>query len=128
MTDSVVRNILITGTRGWDDFAAFEKAVNAYYNGPDAIRYVHGGCPSGADKLASMRSRIPGDSEAVYLADWDTHGKAAGFIRNTQMAKLSPEVCLAFWDGKSNGTRHMIEEAVKHGIPVRIFPIKVEKK
>lgn len=29
-------------------------------------------------------------------------------------------LCIAFWDGRSTGTRHMIAEAVKHGIHVSI--------
>lgn len=38
-------------------------------------------------------------------AQWDTLGKQAGFIRNAQM---EADELLAFWDGESSGTGHMI--------------------
>ena len=39
--------------------------------------------------------------------DWDKYGKSAGYIRNTEMAEAG-DILVAFWDGKSKGTEHMI--------------------
>lgn len=47
------------------------------------------------------------------------HGKAAGYLRNTEMAK-NADALVAFWDGMSLGTRHMIETAKAHGLNVRV--------
>lgn len=43
-----------------------------------------------------------------FWADWDNKGKIAGFIRNGEMADFA-DVGIGFWDGKSKGTKHMIE-------------------
>ena len=43
-------------------------------------------------------------------ADWDLDGKSAGFKRNVKMAEYA-DALVAFWDGESKGTKHMIETA-----------------
>jgi hypothetical protein len=53
-------------------------------------------------------------------ADWKTHGRSAGPKRNLMMLDMKPDLVLAFWDGKSPGTKHLIENARKRGIPVRM--------
>ena len=55
---------------------------------------------------------LPGDPKRVPLI--------AGFLRNEDMLSIATHL-IAFWDGKSNGTKHMIEIAQKKGIPVWIF-------
>lgn len=42
-----------------------------------------------------------------YPANWQLHGKAAGPIRNQEMARVADGL-IAFWDGTSRGTSHMI--------------------
>jgi len=55
-----------------------------------------------------------------FYAAWNTHGKAAGFLRNADMARVADRL-IAFWDGSSRGTAHMIQTMEKMGKPVRIF-------
>jgi glycerophosphoryl diester phosphodiesterase len=55
-----------------------------------------------------------------FPADWNTYGKRAGYVRNEQMAKYA-DALLAFWDGQSRGTKHMIDLAKQHGLKVRVF-------
>lgn len=91
-------------------------------NPGDQITIVHGGA-FGADYLArECALDYLGWREEIHNPDWNAHGKAAGPIRNEEMAKAGADLCLAFWDGKSRGTLDMITRAVKHGIPVRIVP------
>lgn len=52
-----------------------------------------------------------------HPADWSTHGKAAGPIRNQQMADARADLCLAFPGGK--GISDMVRRAERAGIPVR---------
>ncbi len=52
-----------------------------------------------------------------FPADWDTHGKAAGPIRNKQMADYADSLLL-IWDGESRGSRNMKETMLKLGKPV----------
>lgn len=55
-------------------------------------------------------------------ADWEKHGKSAGPIRNREMAKVA-DALIAIWDGKSRGTRNMIETAERMGLRVFVFRI-----
>lgn len=52
-------------------------------------------------------------------ADWGKYGKAAGFRRNGDMA-LFADGLLAFWDGQSKGTAHMIETMQKMNKPTHV--------
>ncbi len=49
-------------------------------------------------------------------ADWDTHGKQAGYLRNIAMADMDPEMIIAFPGGK--GTMMMKGIGLKRGIEV----------
>jgi hypothetical protein len=52
-----------------------------------------------------------------FPADWNTHGKAAGPIRNKQMAEYA-DALLLIWDGESKGSANMKREMEKLGKPV----------
>jgi hypothetical protein len=54
-----------------------------------------------------------------FPADWDTHGRAAGVIRNKQMAEYG-DMLIAFWDGESKGTKNMIDTSKKLGLLVYV--------
>ena len=55
----------------------------------------------------------------IHPADWDKHGKAAGPIRNAEMAEVA-DALIAFWDGQSRETKSMIDLARKKGLQVAI--------
>lgn len=80
---------------------------------------VHGDA-RGADRLAGEEAGKAGMLTEAHPADWDAHGKGAGLIRNAHMAALGADLCIAFWDGRSTGTAHMIGEARRRGIPVEV--------
>jgi hypothetical protein len=52
-------------------------------------------------------------------ADWQTHGRAAGIIRNTAMTRTGADVCLAFVRDASPGASHCAAQAEAAGIPTR---------
>ena len=54
-----------------------------------------------------------------FPADWDKYGKAAGYKRNGEMAR-NADALIAFWDGKSRGTKHMIDLAKKYDLQARV--------
>ena len=59
---------------------------------------------------------------AWIRADWERFGRAAGMRRNEQLLQcVKPDVVIAFWDGKSPGTRNMIEHARAAGVRVAVF-------
>ena len=60
-----------------------------------------------------------------FPADWDKYGKSAGYRRNVEMAKFAIEdqnkgLLIAFWDGKSRGTKWMIDIAKRYGLDVEV--------
>jgi len=54
-----------------------------------------------------------------FPANWKRYGKAAGPKRNQEMANYA-DVLIAFWDGKSRGTKHMIELAKNRNLKIKI--------
>jgi len=73
---------------------------------------VTGGCPTGVDAWAESWMR-----STIFNADWDRHGKAAGPIRNREMAQYG-DALLLIWDGESRGSKNMKEEMLKLKKPV----------
>jgi len=82
-------------------------------------------CPAGVDYVVtSTLSQEDGETITVLKADWDTHGKAAGPIRNCEVLNGASELW-AIWDGVSKGTTDCIAQAARKGIPViiRVIPV-----
>ena len=77
------------------------------------------GTARGADQLGERYAVEKGFPILRFPADWNKDGNAAGPIRNRQMAE-SADALVAFWDGKSAGTRNMICLALKHNLQIRI--------
>lgn len=75
------------------------------------------GKATGADSAAVDWASVNWCSFKEYPADWKTHGKAAGYIRNKQMLEEGkPNFVLAFPGGK--GTANMVKLAEDAGVPV----------
>ena len=67
----------------------------------------------------SSMPRSGGIPVRYFPADWRTLGKSAGYQRNIQMAQYA-DALIAFWDGQSKGTKHMVETAQEFGLDVRV--------
>lgn len=79
------------------------------------------GMARGADMMAHrLAKQFVGWSVEEYPADWERYGKKAGYIRNEQMAEVA-SILIAFWDGESRGTKHMIDIALKKGLEVHVY-------
>ncbi|QMU19314.1 DUF2493 domain-containing protein [Gordonia rubripertincta] len=119
-----MKRVLITGSRDWEDQAAIEKAIFEATRGvpADEITVVHGACPyGGADIIAAVVARENGMNVEAHPAEWKTHGKAAGPLRNQKMVDLGADVCLAFPAANSRGTWDCVRRASEAGIQVRVF-------
>lgn len=77
------------------------------------------GTARGADYLGERYANERNYPIQRFPPDWSADGKAAGFIRNAQMAKAA-DALVAFWDGTSKGTANMIEVAKKRKLQVRV--------
>lgn len=75
------------------------------------------GAAAGADALAVSWALSRGLTIESYAADWKTHGRAAGPIRNQQMLDAGkPELVVAFPGG--DGTADMVRKARATGVEV----------
>lgn len=104
--------LLVTGGRSYQDREYVWSTL-------DSIRptLVLCGGASGADRLASDWARAHNVPVEVFPADWKTHGRAAGPIRNQQMLDEGrPDIVLAFPGGP--GTHDMSVKAALAGIPI----------
>lgn len=117
--------LITTGCRDWTDRAAIGASLSRLETVRGPIVVVHGDCPTGADKMVEewclLRSFKTERHPALWQRPDGSTNKGAGFYRNIEMAKLGGDYCLAFWDGRSPGTGHMITQVVRRGISVRII-------
>lgn len=67
----------------------------------------------GVDTLGKEWARLHEIPVKFFYADWNTHGKAAGPIRNEEMASYADALILV-WDGKSRGSGDMLQRAKAH--------------
>ena len=123
--------VIIAGSRDFDDFPKLMNSSNGILseiiNKRDDLGKVRiiNGTARGADKLGEQFAKIAGYELSKFPADWDRLGKRAGYVRNAEMAKFAVEddnygVLIAFWDGRSKGTKHMIDLAEKYGLEAHV--------
>lgn len=139
--------LLVTGSRTWDNsimvrselYAASDALLERPSASSTPIIVVHGACRSGADAIAAAwclerANLLPGYfGQEPHPADWNQHGKRAGFIRNEHMVDLGADLVLAFVmpctvagcrNRKPHGTHgaeHCARLAERAGIEVRRF-------
>ena len=127
--------VIIAGGRDFNDFKLLESNINkifkqlsdekliSIYVNESNIEIICGKA-RGADTLGEQFAKDYKLSIKYFPADWNTYGKSAGYRRNAEMANYAKEdngVLIAFWDGKSKGTKHMIDLAKSNNIRVFII-------
>lgn len=75
------------------------------------------GLAEGVDTEGQHWASHAGVPVKTFRADWKKHGKAAGPIRNREMAQYA-DALLLIWDGTSRGSKNMKEEMLKLNKPV----------
>lgn len=110
--------LIIAGCRDMDDAGIVHEAILESNFGPQVTEVVSGGA-QGVDSCGESLAELSGLPVKVFRADWNKHGKAAGPIRNREMAKYA-DALVAVWDGQSSGTKNMIDEMKALGKPVFI--------
>lgn len=121
---------IIAGPRDVDGVEAFNLVRQAIISSKwflEITEVVHGGA-TGVDTAAgaaaaSLTTPWP---VKVFNADWTKHGRAAGPIRNAEMARYADRL-IAVWDGKSRGTKNMIDTAKKYKLEVYVHMFGREK-
>ena len=117
--------VIIAGSRGFDDYQTLSESCDFFLKNKENVVIISGHAV-GADQLGERYANERGYPLEVYPADWKTYGKSAGFKRNEQMGDIA-NALIAFWDGESHGTKHMIEYARSKGLKIRIYNYGKEK-
>ena len=113
---------IIAGSR---DFHSLPVLIEAIDSCGFEVSEVVSGRARGADRIGeewALRNDIP---IIYHPANWDKFGRSAGYIRNSEMAE-DAEALIAIWDGRSHGTKNMIEVARKKGLEVFVYEFSEE--
>jgi len=111
--------VIIAGGRDFNNYELLKVRCDNILSKQNEIIIVSGGA-KGADSLGERYANDKGYSLEIYPAEWDKYGKSAGYKRNVLMSENADSL-IAFWDGKSRGTKHMIDIATKNGLNVRVI-------
>ena len=116
-----MKKIIVAGTRTFNNYQALRYILDTFIDALEDtdIEIVSGGA-RGADALGEKYAAEHSLPLKIFPAKWDQYGKRAGYLRNAQMADYA-DILVAFWDGKSKGTQHMINLAEHKGLDVYCF-------
>lgn len=97
---------IVAGSRSFQNYKLLETEL-------DKIQEQIGEIVCGEARGADTFGRIYGESHNIkvisFPANWTLYGKAAGYIRNTEMAEYAHKAII-FWDGASSGSKDMIDK------------------
>jgi hypothetical protein len=121
--------VIVCGSRNWEGFWA-EYRIGEVMAGVEELavvlgsplQIVHGGCPTGADAIVDRWAWRRDHEVHIFEAHWDKYGKAAGPLRNSNMAYGGGDLCIGFLRDNSRGTIDMTAKAKAAKIPTFIIP------
>lgn len=105
--------VIIAGTRSIDDY---KLVVESIQRSGYSITEVVSGCATGVDRLGERWATANNIPIKEMPADWARHGTLAGPFRNRAMAEYA-DAAIVIWDGKSRGSRNMIENMIRRQKP-----------
>ncbi len=120
--------IIVCGGSFFKDYELLKKTLDKYLE--RLMEYpieIVSGTAKGADQLAEQYAMEElnatlGDGLRRFPPLWHIHGKAAGPIRNSEMASYATH-CVAFYNGRSKGTLDMINKAKAAGLEVMVISV-----
>ena len=108
---------VVAGSRGFQNYKLLESELDKIQ---DQISEIVCGEAKGADTFG----RIYGESHNIkvssFPADWQRYGKAAGYMRNKEMAEYAHKA-IVFWDGASPGSKDMITKMKELNKEVKVI-------
>ena len=125
----MIKKIVVAGTRNYNNYNEAKLYIDfciSELKKENEIIFLSGGC-RGADMLGERYAKEKGYKVKRYPADWNKYGKSAGVIRNKEMANEG-DCFICFWDGKSRGTKSMIDFAKTTNKPIKIKIINKDDK
>lgn len=115
--------VIIAGSRDFVEYAYLCESLHSLISAGVSITEVVSGTARGADRLGERWARENLIPISRFPAQWDTLGKSAGYVRNKEMAAYA-DIAVLFWDGESQGTKHMRDIMLKKGKEVITFLFK----
>ena len=121
--------IIIAGSRGFSNYKLLREECNKFLREKrkECNIIVVSGHARGADFSGEKYAQDEGFDLEIYPAQWKKLGKQAGFRRNEQMAEVA-DALIAFWDGESHGTKHMIDIMTNKGLPTKVINYETTDK
>ena len=89
---------------------------------PDDVTEIVSGGAKGVDSDARNYAEKNGIKITEFLPDYTLYSRGAPLKRNIQIIEYA-DMVLAFWDGKSRGTKYVIDNCEKTGVPVRVIKL-----
>lgn len=123
--------VIIAGSRNFENYALMSEKLNdlfvhsSEFNG--SVIKIISGMAKGADTLAIRYADEHKLTKLLFPANWKSYPRIAGFLRNEDMLSIATHL-IVFWDGKSSGTKHMIDIAKEKGIPFWVFNYQTTQK
>lgn len=115
---------IVAGGRDFQD-EPFLRELLDHIISIDRFPEIISGMAAGADALGAKYAENNNIMLHEFPAEWDKYSKSAGYKRNVEMAQFASYgglgTLIAFWDGKSKGTKHMIDIALEHDMEVHIY-------
>jgi hypothetical protein len=110
--------VIIAGGRYFNDYPTLCKVCDHMLQNKSNIEIVSGKA-KGADTLGERYAKDRGHKIKEFPANWNEFGKSAGYRRNKEMSEYA-DALIAFWDGESKGTAHMIDLAKERNLKIKI--------
>lgn len=101
--------LAVIGSRTFDNYQLLCSSIDKLRRKYNIDTIVSGGA-KGADSMGIMYAENNGLCWKEHLPNWELYGKSAGFRRNHDIIN-DADLVIAFWDGKSRGTKHSIDLA-----------------
>jgi len=109
--------LIIAGSRHLTDIDSAGINTLIEYCEIENVTEIVSGAAKGIDSVGEQYAKDYNIKLTTFPAQWDRFGKAAGYIRNKEMAEYADELLL-IWDGKSRGSSNMKEVMQKLDKPV----------
>ena len=90
---------------------------------PKNVTEIVSGGARGVDACAREYAQTHGIRLTEFLPDYNRYGRTAPLKRNLEIIAYA-EMVLAFWDGKSRGTKYVTDNCKKQGVPIRVYLYK----
>ena len=87
---------------------------------PDDVTEIVSGGARGVD-ISAREYALANDIKLTeFLPEYDKYGRGAPLRRNITIIEYA-DLVLAFWDGSSHGTKYVIDNCKKRGVPVKVY-------